>query len=134
MKIKEINMKETVGNSIYYRMTVAAYQLPEWIYTKAEKIDEEYSYLENKYKEYFELEGYISDNKVKDLKVVYYWDDYETIAIFNEEEEYKYIYDAFVEFANKYGEYLPDNSKLHLGDGEYEDIIPIEIKKEWNSL
>ena len=62
--------------------------------------------------------------------MVYYWDDYETIALLTR-EEHDSIYVAFEQFADKYGDRLPDNGELCLGDSEYEEEIPQEIKDEW---
>ena len=130
MKIDGISMKVIEDKEIYYRMWVKANELPEWIYDKAEDIDDGCDYLSSRDEQYFEIEGYVHDDKADDLKVVYYWDDYETIAELNR-DEHNDIYEAFEEFANKYGDRMPDNGELCLGDGEYEEEIPQELKDEW---
>lgn len=132
MKIKSISMKEVIGSITYFRMWVDATELPEWMYLKAKEMDDGCDYLGFRDTQCFEIEGYISsiDDKATGLKLVYYWDDYETIAELDK-DHYKYIYEAFEEFASKYGDKMPDNGDLCLGDDEYEDIIPQELKDEW---
>jgi len=132
MKIKSISMKEVIGGETYYRMWVNASELPEWMYLKAKEMDDGCDYLGLRDTQCFEIEGYISsiDDKATELKLVYYWDDYETITELDE-NYHEYIYEAFEEFASKYGNRMPDNGELCLGDGEYEDIIPQELKDEW---
>lgn len=134
IKINSINMKEVTDDSIYYRMYVDAITLPERMYFLAKAIDEHYGYLESRDKQVFELEGYISDDgKVNELSLVYYFDEYITIAdIDNEDDEdCNQIIKAFEEFASKYGSRLPDNGELSLGDCEYIEKIPQDLKDEW---
>lgn len=130
MKINGISMKVIEDNEVYYRMWVKANELPEEVYEQAEEIDDGCDYLSDRDEQYFEIEGYMVDDKANDLKVVYYWDDYETIMELDR-AEHDYIYAAFEDFANKYGDRLPDNGELCLGDGEYEEEIPQELKDEW---
>lgn len=122
MKIREICMKTVTDDGIYYRMWVNASELPEWIYEEAKKMDAGCEYLSDRDEQCFEIEGYISDNKANDLQVVYYWDDYETIAELDR-DEHSDIYKAFEDFANRYGDRFPDNGELCLGDSEYENKI-----------
>lgn len=122
MKLNGINMKIVTENEIYYRMWVNASELPDWIYAEAKKMDADCEYLSGRDEQCFEIEGYLSDNKADDLKIVYYWDDYETIAELNR-NEHRDIYKAFEDFANKYGDRFPDNGELCLGDAEYENRI-----------
>ena len=130
MKINGISMKEVGNGSVYYRMYVDASELPMAIYERAVEMDEDCNYLSDREEQCFEVEGYVVDGKASDLKVVYYWDDYETIALLTR-EEHDGIYAAFEQFADKYGDRLPDNGELCLGDAEYEEEIPQEIKDEW---
>ena len=132
MKISSISMKSNCGNETYYRMWVKASELPEWIYLKAEEIDDGCDYLSSRDEQYFEIDGYVFDGEADNLKVVYYWDDYETIAKLDR-DKHNEIYKAFEDYVNKYGDRMPDNNELCLGDNEYEEIIPQDLKDEWES-
>lgn len=131
MKIKSISMKEVIGGETYYRMWVNASELPEWMYLKAKEMDDGCDSLSLRDTQCFEIEGYISsiDDKATELKLVYFWNDYKTITELDE-NYHRYIYEAFEEFASKHGSGMPDNRELLLGDGEYEDLIPQELKDE----
>lgn len=134
IKIDSISMKEIMDDDIYFRMWVKATELPEWIYLKAKEMDKECDYLKRRDNQLFEIEGYLSslNNKANGLKVVYFWDDYEIITELDK-KTYDYIYEAFEEFASKYGHRMPDNGELGLGDSEYENQIPQDLKDEWEN-
>lgn len=135
IKINSISMKKiTDYGRTYYRMYVDASTLPKWMYYMANVIDRRYGYFKLRNETLFELEGYISeDNKVDELSLVYYWDSYITITDIDndKDEECRKIMEAFEKFALKYGSRLPDNGELALGDCEYIEKIPQELKDEW---
>lgn len=133
MKINSINMKRIIDDETYYRMWVDAMELPEWMHLKAKEMDEDCGYITSREKQRYEIEGYISNinNSVNELNLVYYFDDYETIVVFDE-NIHKNVFVAFKEFVDKYGDKMPDNEELCLGDCEYEDLIPQELKDIWN--
>lgn len=136
MEISSISMKENFdGEDTYFRMWVKAKELPEWMYLKAKEIDNSYGYLKYREEQYFEIEGYItSEGKATDdLRLVYYFDNYETITDLDE-NIHSNIYKAFEEFAKKYGDRLPNNAELCLGDIEYEEMIPQDLKDEWKNI
>lgn len=128
MKIESISMK---SNGTYYRMKVRANELPSWVYFKALDIDnDDYGYLDTRDKQCFEIEGYIINDKATDLRIVYFWENYETITELDR-SDCENVYEAFEDFARKYGNKMPDNGELCLGDEEYTDMISQELKEEW---
>lgn len=134
VRITGINMKSTEdgGTYTFYRMYVLARTLPMWMMLKAKEMDQNCNYINLSPEQTFEIEGYYSEEEqeVEELKLVYFWDKYETITDLDP-VYHAYLYEEFKKFAQKYGRRLPDNSKLQLGDAEYEEILPEDVLSEW---
>lgn len=119
--------------TMYVRMYVKCSDLPKKLYDIAKKHDIKNGCNYITPDTYVELNGYIDKNKdkyfVNELDIIYFWDSCEVIA---DVMEWKDIKQSFLDFALKYMDRMPNNSKLFLGDGDYEEIIPQELKDEWD--
>lgn len=71
-----------------------------------------------------------NDSKINEIKLVYYFEEYETIYSFTEEEIAE-MTPTIMEFINRYDERIPNNYIYELGDAEFYEAIPRLVREKW---
>lgn len=131
--IKEIRMLDLHNN--YIRMAVPFANLPDYMKEKATEFmkDNGYSsYMDEVVNGCIEIEDYNFTDKNGNIELVYFFEEYETLAVAGKNTEIgNVLYDFMSEYKDQINAIAKETENIDYGDGEF---MEFESVKKLNSL